>query len=388
MSGEDSISQFATARRLKGIDTICRAPSISLNFDQHGRVTACCFNRSHVLGRYPDDRLKDVWNGEAIARLRSALAADNLSLGCGQCARIIAEGNHQSVLIRHFDDHAPAEGLKLSRRLLSRHFWRKPPAGMPVMFEFELSNTCNLECIMCGGVWSSAIRKNREHLPALRSPYDTDFVAQVREFIPTLDRANFLGGEPFLISIYYDLWEAIVELNPHMEVAITSNGTVLNARAKKIIEALPNCKVTLSVDSLEKSTWESIRRNGDFDILIDNIDWLLKSRKLRSFSVCPMIQNFQEIPDLVRYCHDHDLDIFFNIVYGPLGGKLKGVHQESGNGDLALIPETSLNTLPAENLNRIISHYEAHRITGRQQLQLDQLTTQLKTWRDGKRDGN
>ena len=64
---------------------------------------------------------------------------------------------------------------------------------------------------MCGGKWSSAIRKNREGLPPLKNHYDKDFVKQIREFLPFLREARFIGGEPFLINLYYDIWEAITE---------------------------------------------------------------------------------------------------------------------------------------------------------------------------------
>jgi MoaA/NifB/PqqE/SkfB family radical SAM enzyme len=286
------------------------------------------------------------------------------------------------VLIRHFDDHAGlSEGLKrtpTASGFLNRLRKPKPAVLMPVMFEFELSNHCNLECIMCGGKWSSAIRKNREKLPPLKSPYNADFVNQIRDFLPELSRANFLGGEPFLISVYYDIWEGIIDVNPDIEVAITSNGTILNKRAKAIVQKLKRCKVTLSIDSLRKETWESIRFNGNFEELEENIDWLLKQRKLASFSVCPMVQNWKEMPEIMAFCEQNDLDIYFNIVYGPLGGKVEGVHT---NG---LVPEVSLQTLSREQLNKVISFYQQQSFTSRLQLQLNNLIKQLISWRDQK----
>jgi MoaA/NifB/PqqE/SkfB family radical SAM enzyme len=73
---------------------------------------------------------------------------------------------------------------------------------MPKVMEFELSNECNLECVMCNGSFSSSIRKNREKLPPIISPYNDDFVNELDAFIPHLTDAKFLGGEPFMIEIY------------------------------------------------------------------------------------------------------------------------------------------------------------------------------------------
>jgi len=367
---------------MRSPSSVCYAPFISMNFDQTGTITACCFNRKQLLGTYPNNSVAQVWNGNALKELRNALMQNDLTKGCQQCGKMIVEGNFESVLIRHFDDHADLSGaLKKAPRstgILNRLLDRKRPDLTPVMLEFELSNHCNLECIMCGGKWSSAIRKNREGLPPLKSPYDKAFVEQIREFLPNLSRANFLGGEPFLIGIYYDIWEAIIEANPNIEVAITSNGTMLNQRAKLVIEQLNQCKVTLSIDSLQKETWESIRRNGKFENLRANIDWLLNAGKLRSFSVCPMIQNWKEMPEIMAFCVQHNLDIYFNIVYGQLGGKPEGGHRTD------LVPEVSLKTLSRLELNEVITYYNKQSFPARQQTQLNSLITQLTSWRDQK----
>jgi MoaA/NifB/PqqE/SkfB family radical SAM enzyme len=92
------------------------------------------------------------------------------------------------------------------------HYFRNKLTGhinYPRVMEFELSNECNLECVMCNGYFSSSIRKNREKLPASVSPYNDQFVDELDQFIPHLTDAKFLGGEPFMIDIYLKIWERI-----------------------------------------------------------------------------------------------------------------------------------------------------------------------------------
>lgn len=372
------LDRFNNERTLRSPKSICYAPFISMNFDQTGSITACCFNRSHVLGTYPTTSVKGAWSGTAMQELREALLEDRFDRGCEQCAKMLKEGNFKSVLIKHFDDHAGLSKALNPKKRIVNFFNQNETAGddnlHPVMFEFELSNSCNLECIMCGGKWSSAIRKNREKLPPLKSPYDQEFVRQVREFLPNLKRANFLGGEPFLISVYYDLWEAIVEVNSDIEVAITSNGTILNSRSRAIIEKLNRCRITLSVDSIRKDTWEKIRLGGDFSEFWTNLNWLLETKKLSSFSVCPMVQNWKEIPELIQFCSSNDLDIYFNVVYGPLGGKVPGVH------DQGVVPETSLQSLKSEELKKVVAYYQQFSFPAKWQAQLDALSSQLRSW--------
>lgn len=379
------IEKFNATRRRYSTKSLCFAPSLSLNFDQNGRVTACCFNRKHILGNYPLNSVKEIWNGEKIQELRNALAKNDLSLGCEQCDLMVREGNYESVLIKHFDDYHEFLDSTAKTNFFKLPFFssaRKKDL-VPRVFEFELNNTCNLECIMCGGMWSSSIRKNREKLPKLESPYDSNFVQQIRPFLKGLRRANFLGGEPFLIKIYFELWDAIIEENDEIEVAITSNGTVLNSKVKQVIKDLKRCKITLSIDSLKKSTWTNIRRNGNFETMQENLSWLLKSGKLVSFSVCPIIQNWKEIPEIISFCEVKKLDIYFNVVYGPLGERIEGIHSNTDAAmekESSLIPETSLQKLPQNQLKNVITFYRKFTFTKKYQTQLNALISQLEYW--------
>src|SRR5690606_6216470 len=111
---------------------------------------------------------------------------NNFNHRCSVCKTNVENGNHVSVLSKLYDYNYEVQEY-------------------PAVMEFELSNKCNLECVMCKGELSSTIRKQRDKLPPLNTPYDSTFVEQLKEFIPHLKEAKFLGGEPFLIDIYYEI---------------------------------------------------------------------------------------------------------------------------------------------------------------------------------------
>src|SRR3954465_585096 len=77
-----SIKSYQAARFPEDRSTFCHAPSICLNFEQNGNVTACCYNRKFVLGRYPTDSIGTIWRGDRARELRRALKAGDLSKGC------------------------------------------------------------------------------------------------------------------------------------------------------------------------------------------------------------------------------------------------------------------------------------------------------------------
>ena len=198
---------------------VCHAPFVSLNFEQNGNVRACCYNTKDILGKWPNQSIREIWQGEKANRLRGYIRQNDLGRGCTECGNMLVAGNYQGVRAKFFDEYAPNN---LSSRV---HYFRQQLSGhieYPKVLEFELSNECNLECVMCNGYFSSSIRKNREKLPPLSSPYNDQFVKELEEFIPHLTDAKFLGGEPFMIDIYLKIWERILQINPSVRIHITT----------------------------------------------------------------------------------------------------------------------------------------------------------------------
>ena len=280
---------------------ICHAPYKSLYFSFDGSIHSCCVNRKHVLGTYPDQSLQEVWNGEKRKELKRHINHRDLSLGCQECKYYLENRNFDDLRAKYYD-------FPITKR------------RFPVFMEFELSNVCNLECMMCGGNFSSLIRKNREHRPPLEMAYDDTFVKQLEYFLPHLKRAQFAGGEPFLINIYYDIWDRLIDLNPECLIGVQSNGTILNDRVKDVLER-GRFQVGLSIDSLKKEVYEKIRINARFEDVMENIDWFAtysRSKQIHAhITTCPMRSNWKEVPDLINFCNGKDFYMRFNFVWQP-----------------------------------------------------------------------
>ena len=73
---------------------------------------------------------------------------------------------------------------------------------------------------------SDGFRKNREHREALVSPYNDEFVEQMKEFIPHLAELRFNGGEPFLHKFVYKILDQVAIIKPEIKVTIATNGTI------------------------------------------------------------------------------------------------------------------------------------------------------------------
>lgn len=306
----------------------CHSAEKGLFFGLRGRVYSCCFNKTHLLGTYPEQSIAEIWQGHAVAAQRQALRVGDLSLGCAACLDGVKARNLDAVPLRLYDRFAADN------------------AGMPAKMDFELFNTCNLECVMCRGEFSSSIRQNREKLPPIASPYGPAFFDALEAYIPSLKSSTFLGGEPLLIREYLDLWERMATLNPAMAIGVQTNCTVLNTRIKHLLERI-DFDISVSIDSLVPETYARIRKNGNLAQVLQNLryfrDYMQRRGRRLTLVFCPMQQNWDELPQLLDFCNDWDLALMFAIVESP--------------------PECSLSSMSSASLEHIHAQLRTRMVT-------------------------
>ncbi len=323
-------------------ESLCYAPSVNMLFGTDGTVRACCHNNENILGRYPEKSIKDIWNSEEAKRFRQEMANQNFLSGCQGCARDYASGNIDQMPARHF-------------KQLPRHH------EYPTMMEFLLTNTCNLECAMCTGELSSLIRKNRDKLPAINSPYGDEFVDQLQEFIPHLVETRFSGaGEAFAIDLNYKFWEMLIANNPACKIVVQTNGTILNAKVRDFLDR-GNFNIGISIDSLEKEKFETIRLNASFDQVMKNTQYFsdYSSKHNRNFTIscCVMRNNWMEMPAIVEFCNRMGAYVTFHKVWSPMKyaiNRLSAQELENIYTTLSRYECSSNNTLEKGNKK----HYE------------------------------
>ena len=281
-------------------ERLCNAPFSNIYFNIMGQGAACWLTFFEAPA-YPENSIHDIWFGRYYEKLRTNIIDEDLSQSCRVCEKNIQRGLFKNALARAYDIERPA-------------------GNYPNIMEFELSNRCNLECQMCNGRLSSSIRKNRDLLPATKSPYNAEFTRQLEEFIPHLKEARFNGGEPFLQEECWEIWERIIAINPSVEITIATNGTVWSARIEDLLRR-GNFRINLSLDGITKPTYESIRRNSKFETVIANARKFADYCSSVGSNFCvmfnPLRENWHEMPLLVRFCNENNYHLHFNTIYRP-----------------------------------------------------------------------
>jgi len=288
---------------------ICHAPFSNLFFSYDGLVGACCYNRTHIYGVYPNSSVKGLWhNNKERINLIKRINSIDLNVGCHPCKTQLEDGAFYAVLARNYDDLSPHKNY-------------------PSSIEFELSNKCNLQCIMCSEENSSLKALNIEGREEKIYPYDKRFVEEISGYIPHLKRAKFLGGEPFFIPIYYDIWDAFVKLNKKCEIVVQTNGTILNDSIKSLLQQA-NFSLSISIDAIDKHTYEHIRKGACFEKTFENLNYFIefckKNKRFIGITSCFMQQNWRNIPELINFCNRLDIPISFNRVWEPSKCSISG----------------------------------------------------------------
>lgn len=287
----DDVKKYNKVRQFGPRKRICYAPFSNMHFQMNGDVSACSFNYDFTLGNIHNQSVKDIWFGDKANSFRSTLANYNMNK-CLSCKHVFESGNYTSFPPLKYDIHGSDE------------------VPYPTQMSFEISNLCNYECIMCNEDFSSLIRKNRMNLPPQKYMYPDNFLEQLEEFLPHLRIATFIGGEPLLIKQYFAIWEKILAVNKKCTIHIQTNGSYLPPAFLRMLES-SQFEIGVSLDAPDKSTFESIRLNSNFDEVQSNIKTLLEYKKrgkiFMNFNFCPLVANWKVLPAMVDYANNADV---------------------------------------------------------------------------------
>lgn len=276
----------------------CNAPFNNMYVQLTGKVSPCWKSIGYGDTWSKNRSLMDIWKGVEFQKYRDALMQDVFIHRCKECKNDIDNGVFP----------------------LARAYEPFPVNVMPSMMEIELSNQCNLECIMCSGLLSSGIRKNRDKLPPLPQIFDDSFNEQMKEFIPHLTELRVNGGEPLAQKILLDLLDVVAEIKPDLHVHIATNGTVYNKRVQSILDSC-NIRLNISIDSLIPERYESIRINASFETLMHNFEIFRKyhqdNNKFMAVVVNPMNINWDEMVSFIPWSTKNKVNIWYNTILYP-----------------------------------------------------------------------
>ncbi|MFB3826134.1 MAG: radical SAM/SPASM domain-containing protein [Bryobacteraceae bacterium] len=169
--------------------------------------------------------------------------------------------------------------------------------AMPVEYIVETTAKCNLYCPMCP----------RETWPQPKEDMaDTVFERLVREAGPTAEHMMLIGlGEPLLDPAIH---RRIEFCHRHgISTLLSTNGTLLDARAAEKILSGPLEQITFSFDGARKQTFEFYRKGANFEKVRANFIGFARLKAERRAKIQVVVQmvrmdgNAGEVEEFLRF---------------------------------------------------------------------------------------
>ena len=182
------------------------------------------------------------------------------------------------------------------KNTLRKHPW--------LTIRMDITNKCNLRCIMCH------YKEEEIYSQPVKALTAEQLKHQLQDIAPYVSHIMLsCGFEPLMSKHFHEILHMLHTNYPHMEIAFCTNGMLLNSKARKSIIENNVTHVLLSLDGVTKNTVEKIRVGASFEKIISNIMALrdLKQKFKRNFpqmfmDFVLMNSNINEAPAFVELC--------------------------------------------------------------------------------------
>lgn len=175
--------------------------------------------------------------------------------------------------------------------------------SLPRRLVLELTNACNLNCVMCG-------RNATQFTPTV---FKMDWLRYFESMLDTIEEVTLMGwGEPTIHPEFVQMLELI---SCHAaRIYFCTNGMRLGQLQKAIFENRVDV-FAVSVDGAREETNGKIRRGSSLNYITKELYEIKRIQRVNNlaypyvnFVFCAMRSNLHELPDLVRLAADIGLE--------------------------------------------------------------------------------
>ena len=196
---------------------------------------------------------------------------------------------------------ARSKALNQALRLLDEMYASPSVRAFPRYLGVTITGDCNIKCIYCERQKGSNVRDYY---------FPTELYDKLSPYFSTARRVTLLGlGESFMHRDF----EKMVRMAKAAgaECISTTNVTMLNDRARRMLVEIGLDYIGLSVDSPDPATFEKLRAGAKFERVIDNIRALRDLKRETGsdrprYGLCMTVcrDNVAHIPNMVRFAKE------------------------------------------------------------------------------------
>jgi radical SAM protein with 4Fe4S-binding SPASM domain len=190
----------------------------------------------------------------------------------------------------------------------------------PQRFVFEMTNACNLNCVMCG--------RNAKHFRPVY--FNINWLKKLEPIAANVEEVTLMGwGEPTMHPQFVDFLKWAESFG--MRKYFCTNGMKLSEFLPTIFEHKVDV-IAISLDAADYERNKEIRRGADFDIIINNLKNVVAEKKRNgtpwpymNFVTTLMRKNLCEFPKIVRLASEIGLEeakgVFLTVFDDAMAGE-------------------------------------------------------------------
>ena len=215
-------------------------------FVSHQGMSLCCVNQNKHKGVLPSE----FWNGIVRQEATDRMSVNEKVDGCAKC-------------------YLTEQKNLPSQRNFAMSYNTVPKKQLPTMLDLDLSNFCNLKCVMCDDVRSSEWAKD------LGKPVSTVSTQLLDDLVSISDQVEHLtiqGGEPTIMREYEYYFTALEKkgLLSQIDLQMITNATNINKRFYDLLQGFKKVRLSISIDAYGKAN-EYIRWPSNFAQIEKNL---------------------------------------------------------------------------------------------------------------------
>ena len=236
----------------------CKQGIIGAQFSHPQRGHALCCNSAQ---RYKQSPI-NVW-GEQLKDSRNLIRKDQKVKDCVSC----------------YD--AEDKGVESFRQIYNKQFKSLKEVNLPQHMDLDLSNFCNLKCIMCGPDRSSTWAKEKNMFLATNgvTSIAPDELEEICKLSNEVQHITLQGGEPTMVQEYQTYFTYLKDNNiiKNIDLNVVTNLTNLNTKFFSYVPYFKSVNIAVSVDAFGTAN-DYIRFPSHFEKITSNI------KKLNQFA--------------------------------------------------------------------------------------------------------
>ncbi len=179
--------------------------------------------------------------------------------------------------------------------------------------QIGVSNDCNLRCVYC-------FQRNGHVKGALMSKKAFRKILQNLEMIDSIVEVEITGGEPLIHPLIGSFLEELHSRG--YNITLSTNGTLLH-RIMRVLVKIDDIKLNINLPSLNSNTYRKITQSDMLNVVMENIEMLLKEKMPLRINVVLSRYNEHEIGDIYEYFSKRNIlvnvfPILLNDIYGKV----------------------------------------------------------------------